>query len=195
MTTLYAIAFLLYMGISSRQSGGGLGAQYLPSWLTWLPEVLFAIPFGTALGYVLSAHFSLPVSIGCGILGTAISYLGMQAGTWTFLRWTKNTTPNLTRGGTLKLISDFIAKQFGYKLGDEGYSWIAAGVKGFIIGLPVGAVPLALLWPMGYEIGSHARGRVEKHGLDPHAFAEFFAGVGAGIAILIFLGASAYLSV
>lgn len=195
MNTMFALAFLLYMGVTSRQSGGGLGAQYLPKWLSWLPEVLFAIPFGAALGYVLNAYVSFPVAIGFGILGAIVSYLGMQAATWTFLRWTKNPNPNLTRGGTLKPISDFIAKVFGYKLGDEGYSWIAAGVKGFIIGFPVGAVPLTVLWPLGYEIGSHARGRVEKYGLDPHAFAEFFAGVGAGIAILIFLGASAYLPV
>lgn len=36
------------MAVTDRQAGGGLGAQHLPRWLTWLPELFFAAGFGLA---------------------------------------------------------------------------------------------------------------------------------------------------
>lgn len=39
--------FILIMGVLSRQAGGDLGARHLDRFkITWLPEALFAIPFG-----------------------------------------------------------------------------------------------------------------------------------------------------
>lgn len=179
------LLFILTMGVLSRLSGNGFGAKW---GVSWLPELVFSLPFGIALGWSLSTiGGDFLASLILTSLGTAIAYGGMQAATWTFLRWESHDDPTLDRSSTLKPIVDWLAGLRGFKLGDEGYAWVAAAVKGFIIGLPVGAIPLMILWPLGYEIGSHAKGRVERFGLDPHAVSEFMAGIGAGVAITIFV--------
>lgn len=172
------IIFVIVMGVLGRLAGNGFGAKF---GMKWLPEILFTIPFGVALGWAVGNPFlSIPAAF--------VSYLGMESSTWYFLRWKKHSDPNLTRGGTVKPIVDFFAKLCGYKIGDEGYAWIGAAVKGFIIGLPVGGVFTAILWPIGYEIGSHAKGRVEKFGIkDSHAVSEFMSAAGGGLSIIIFL--------
>ena len=182
---MFWFLFIIGMGVLSRLSGNGFGAKW---GVSWLPELLFSLPFGVATGWALSTIGG--DFLACLIVtsvSTAISYAGMQAATWTFLRWESHDGPNTERSSTLKPIVDWLASRWGYKLGDEGYSWVAAAVKGFIIGFPVGAIPLMMLWPLGYEIGSHAKGRVERFGLDPHAISEFMAGVGAGVAITLFV--------
>jgi hypothetical protein len=183
---MFSIITIAYMGFMGRLSGSGFGAKWNVS---WLPEALFSIPFGVALGYGIFTLFddSLRAAYIVGLLAAVWSYAFMQSATWMFLRWEKHDDPNTERTSTLKPVIDWIAGHFGYKLGDEGYAWIAASVKGFLIGLPVGGIPLAILWPLGYEIGSHAKGRVEKYGLDPHIFSEVLSSMGAGIAIILFV--------
>lgn len=180
------LLLILTMGFLSRLAGGGFFAPLLNKLgVNWLPELLFALPFGLAFGSMFTGYVP---SIVATAFAWAWSYVFMQSATWSFLDWTGEEGKDYgDRSFTLKPIVDFIAKKFGFKLGDEGYSWISAGVKGFLIGLPVGGFSLAILWPLGYEIGSHFKGRVEKYGLDPHAFSEFFAGMGAGVAICLFL--------
>ena len=182
---MFWILFFVLMGVLGRLSGNGFGQRW---GVSWMPELIHSLPYGLALGWAvhtLTGEFW--ASHGLTAVGTAISYAGMQSATWYFLKWVKDKTPNLERGGTMKPIIDFIAGRFDYKLGDEGYSWIAAGVKGFIIGLPVGGVLTALLWPLGYEIGSHARGRVERFGLDPHAVSEFMSAALGGVSVFAFV--------
>jgi len=181
---MYYLSILVYMGLMSRLSGSGFGSKWNVS---FVPEILFALPFGLAAGYAASLVFNFWAVLVVFIGSWLWSYLFMQSATWMFLRWTEHSNPNRTRSSTLNPIINWIAARFGYKLGDEGYSWVAAGLKGFLIGLPVGGLPLAILWPLGYEIGSHARGRVEKLGIDPHTVSEIAAGVGAGISIVLFL--------
>lgn len=179
------IALLIpYMAITSRLAGSGFGQKWGAA---WLPEALFTYPFGFALGYALAPHIGPNYATLAGVIGWLWSFGFMQSATWMFLRWESHDNPNTKRGGTLKGLTDHIAKVFGYKLGDEGYAWVAAGVKGFLIGLPVGGVALAILWPLGYEIGSHATGRTEKYGIDPHAVSEVAAGVGAALSVALFL--------
>lgn len=173
---------ILYQAVMSRLSGSGFGSKW---GVSWLPEGLFAIPFGVSLSVSLPESWGIFAAL-VGGAATAWSYIFMQSGTWMFLQWTAHE-PNRMRKSTLKPVVDWIAARFGFEIGDEGYSWIAAGVKGFLIGLPVGGIPLAILWPLGYEIGSHAKGRVEKYGIDPHAIKEICAGIGAGISIVLFL--------
>lgn len=163
-----------YMALMSRLSGSGFGARW---GVAWLPELLFALPFGVALTWALGPLIGA-WSFLVGVIAWAWSYGFMQSGTWMFLKWTRHE-PNLNRSATLKPLTDWVAGRFGYKLGDEGYSWIAAGIKGLLIGLPVGGLPLAVLWPLGYEIGSHFKNDAIK---------EIAAGTGAGISILIFWG-------
>lgn len=184
MPMLFA-ALIIYCATTSRLSGSGFGKQW---GVSWLPEALFALPFGISFGYgVYAVTDGLQSAYVMGIIGAIWSYVMMQTGTWYFLRWESHDDPNTERGGKIKPIIDFLAGKLGYKLGDEGYAWIAAGVKGFLIGLPVGGIPLAILWPLGYEIGSHAKGRLEKYGIDPHAISEILAGVGAGMVITLFV--------
>lgn len=175
---------LIYQGLMSRLSGSGFGNKW---GVAWLPEALFAYPFGCALGYALVPHIGTNYATIAGVFGWLWSFGFMQSATWMFLRWESHDNPNTKRGGTLKVATDRIAHLFGYKLGDEGYAWIAAGLKGFLIGLPVGGIALAVLWPLAYEIGSHARGRTEKYGIDPHAVSEVMAGFAAAISIILFL--------
>lgn len=177
--------FIIAMGIVSRLAGNGFGSKW---GLSWLPELVFAVPFGIAAGWACNEMggaflYSLLITAA----GTGISYAGMQSATWMFLRWESHEDPNRDRSSTMKPFIDWLAGRFGYELGDEGYSWIAAGVKGFIIGLPVGAVLNTALWPAGYEIGSHAKGRVERFRLDPHAVSEFMAGIGGGVSVWTFV--------
>lgn len=174
------LAFITIMGILGRLSGNGFGQKW---GVSWLPELVMCIPYGAALGYVLWSVNPYMGAI-CGLLGVAVSYAGMQSATWHFLRWESHDNPNTTRKASIKPVVDFVAGKLGYKLGDEGYAWIGAAVKGFIIGLPVGGVITAIGWMMGYEIGSHAKGRVS---FDPHAVSEIMSAALGSIGILVFL--------
>ena len=160
-----------YMAITARQSGGGLGAQYLPRWLTWLPELFFAAGFGWAAfqygGLVAAA------------IATAWSYIWMQTGHGTVLHWGKHPEHATgERTQTLTPVVNWLAKRLGLTIGEVGYCRLFMAVKGFLIGLPVGGLPLALLWPLGYEIGN----RLKKHEIS-----ELASGAGAGIAIILFM--------
>jgi hypothetical protein len=186
MTYAFALALLLYMGITSRQSGGGLGARYLPSWLTWLPEVFFSIPFGVVL-YLLAYPLVGQYALGIGLLSSVWSYLWMQSATAPGLHW-GNGGYNPNRSSRLKPLVDFINRYtFKADPSGEGYCWLYMGMKGFLIGLPVGGLPLAVLWPMGYWIGDELYDRGILKGEPAHALKEFLAGVGAGLAILAFV--------
>lgn len=174
---LLYILFVILMGTLGRMSGTGFGQKW---GIAWLPEALFAIPFGVAFGWAVGNPFlSIPAAF--------VSYLGMQSATWYFLRWESHDDPNTKRGGTLKPIVDWLAARCGWKLGDEGYAWVGAAVKGFIIGLPVGGVLTAILWPLGYEIGSHMKGHTERFGIEPQAVSEFLSAAFSGVSILVFI--------
>lgn len=174
------LAFIIAMGGIARLAGMGWGKK--------APEWLHSAAYGGALGCAL--YFLGFATWLCGAtaaIGTLVSYAGMQSATWMFLRWETHADPNTGRTSTLKGIIDKIAALFGYSLGQEGYAWVAAMVKGFIIGLPVGGFLTAIAWACGYEAGSHAKGRVEKYGIDPHGVSEFLSGAFGAASIVVFL--------
>lgn len=177
MNWLIALLLPLYTGITSRQSGGGYGAQHLPSWLTWLPEVFFALPFGLAPALVLYPSIGL-YAIAVGLCGTAWSYIWMQSATGPALPWGDNPAASMSRPRTLSPVVNWISDRLGFTRGDKNYcrTWMA--VKGFLIGLPVGGILLMILWPLGYEIGHRFRN---------HTISETAAGIGAGLSVLAFL--------
>jgi len=77
------LSLILFQGVVSRMSGGGLGAHHLDKFnITWLPEILFSVPFGVALGFATQL-LGIPVysSIGLGIVAMAWSYIWMQSAT------------------------------------------------------------------------------------------------------------------
>jgi hypothetical protein len=159
---------VLYMAFTSAWSGGSLWpSQYLPKWATWFPEALFALGFVYAL-YPVIGYWS--------VLAGIWSYIWMQSATAPGLHWGDGNY-NPERTSTLKPLADWIAGLFKIHPSTKQYCWIYMGLKGFLIGLPVGGIVTAFLWPLGYEIG-HRAGK--------HAVSEMLAGAGAGIAIVIF---------
>lgn len=181
--------------------------------LQQLPEILDALILAHMAVLFWSGFFDLDVikSIGIGlyhfglsigallfVLFFLISYAGIQSATWMFLRWESHDDPNTERSSTTKPLVDFIAHRFGWELGDEGYAWTAATVKGSIIFFPFGG-PIGiiggLMFACGYEIGSHLhKEKYKKYlpsWLSPHAVAEGMSFVLGGL----FAAGMVYLSV
>lgn len=209
MTYLFIIAL---MAILSAYSGGSLpGSQYLnkkgdknpdgsdkggvlPFNGTWIPELLFAVPFGV-LSYkiLIACGVWLPASILGGVAITARCYLWMQTGIGYVLGWgePRPITADPNRHQTLTPVVDWLAAKLGITktIGDAqnsptiNYCRLFMAVKGFLIGLPAGGVVLAVLWPLGYEIGARSRGRLGD--LKSHMLTELTAGAGAGISIVV----------
>lgn len=177
-----AIAAIIYMSIMSRMAGGGLGAKYLDRVrLTWLPELLFAVPFGAALS-ILSDNF-IVASIMLSF-GAAWSYIWMQTGHGAILHWGMEPVRDPDRKQFLTPFVDWLSGRLGIVKNSTPYCRLFMAVKGFLIGLPVGGVVLAVLWPLAYEIGARLRGKVK---FDPHIVSEVLAGAGAGLAIAVFV--------
>lgn len=133
------------MAVLSAWSGGSLWpSQYLPKKVTWLPEAFFALGFVYALWPLIGWY---------ALIAFPISYAGMQAATAPGLHWGKGGY-NPNRTSTIKPIVDWINKHtFKLDPSTREYCWLYMGFKGFLIGLPVGGIPTAILWPLGYEIG------------------------------------------
>lgn len=207
MNTLTIFCIILGMGVLARMAGGGIGARHLDKVkLTWLPELLFAAPFGYCA--YLTALDMIPNSAGAfwvGIMGAAWSYLWMQTGHGTAFHMGRR--PHIAQGArkqTLSAIVDPICEGFykriyykkmtwtndgkwitlrwkgmGWKLGEWQYCWLFMGLKGVLIGLP--AFPfgliLGVLWPAAY-----AYGHQKRIGTD-----EFLTGVYAGLVVVLVL--------
>lgn len=166
------ILIIAYMAFFSRMAGGGFGAKYLDRFkLTWLPELFFAAGFGLA-AYQYSGWI--------GVVPTmAWSYLWMQTGHGTVLHWGKEPWKATgERKQFLTPVVNWLAGRLGFEIGGVNYCRLFMAVKGFLIGLPVGGMPLAVLWPLGYEIGQRFKS---------HAVKELVSGAGAGLAICIFI--------
>lgn len=158
------------------------------SWKQQIPEASDAIMMGfmamegyRSLGFNPAFYWQALVFI----VSTSIIYAGIQSATWLFLQWEGHNNHDTDRGSSTKPVVDWLAHKFGWKLGDEGYSWVAATVKGTIITLPMGGIG-GIFFALGYEIGSHAEGRVNKW-FNPHIISEGLSFVGVGIYALIFL--------
>lgn len=183
MTWFLALVTILYQSVMLRLAGSGFGQRWKAS---QAPELFYALPIAAANAYAWHAFgFEWYVVVTAFVVSTAIAYAGVQSATWYFLRWESHSDPNTARTSTLKPIVDFIAARFGWQLGDEGYAWLAAGLKGFIIGLPIGGIPLAVLFPLGHEIGTHAAGRITD--IETNTVRDLVTGAMTGIAIVIFV--------
>lgn len=185
--------YLLYCLVTAflaRASGGGFGAQKLnkkgavddatgkdeggimPIDISFMPEVFFGFSFGFA-HYLAFDSFLL-----YGLV-SAWSYIWMETGHGTVLQW--GNDPAAAQGErrqTLTPVVEFLSDRLGFVYGDRNYCRLFMAVKGFLIGLPVGGLPLAILWPLAYET---------KLWTKNHALTEIISGVFAGISILIFL--------
>lgn len=160
---------IAFMSITSRQSGGGLGAKYLPHAITWLPELFFSLGIAGAVYIVLG-----PI---IGLFSGVWSYLWMQAATANGLHWGRGEY-RPERDAAFSPVVNWISDRIGIDRSSVNYCRLYMGVKGFLIGLPLGGIPLAILWPLGYDIGAR---------FNNHAISEMAAGAGAGISILLYL--------
>lgn len=147
------IVFLFFaailLPILSRMSGGGMGAAKLKDALRWdgAPELLF----GAMIGLFAFLVYGLPWF--WGLLISAWSYACMETSHGTILQWGDN--PDEARGERqhrLTPLVDLLARKFDFEKGGKNYCRLFMSVKGFLIGLPLGGLPLAVLWPLCYEV-------------------------------------------
>lgn len=167
--------------ILAAWSGGSMWpSQYIPKWLTWLPEALFAAVVGFVYLVMLSGWWML-----LAIPATAWTYLWMQTGHANALNHGDNADPD--RENTLTPLVDWLADKFGIEQFSREYSALFFAVKGFLIGLPLGGLPLAILWPLSYDIGV----MMEKKGIlkheKAHMTSELLSGAGLGLLAALFL--------
>ena len=196
--------FILWFAYWSAESGASLPWsskwQDIKDWYSEVPEAIIALSVAglaawgwqkitgivmhiviNPYGWVLDVTWIL-MFLGF-IISAAIAYAGKQSATWAYLTWTSHTPRSPNRQSTLRPFNDFIGKLFGYRLGDEGYSWIWAATKGFIMTLPLGGTGL-LFHPLGHEAGSHAEDRLPG---DPNMWKELAGGgIGIGAAAGVF---------
>lgn len=193
------IGIIAYMALMSRLSGmrWPLLDRYQ---ITWLPELFFAFGLGAAPAYLTHGAVMAwlePYAAGwlvslCAWLAAifvfnravAWAYIWMQTGHGAILHWGMEPVRDPDRKQFLTPFVDWLSARLGIVKNSTPYCRLFMAVKGFLIGLPVGGVVLAVLWPLAYEIGARLRGKVR---FDPHALAEVLAGAGAGLAIVIFM--------
>lgn len=198
-TALFLIIKFILGGESGASFSWSAKWQDKKPWFSEIPEALDALILAhmavlgwsyffdmSAIHSVGISHYHVGLSLGAWLFPVffAISYAGIQSATWMFLRWESHDDPNTTRSSTTKPAVDWLAEKIGgWRIGDEGYAWVAATVKGTIICLPMGgpfAVIGGLLFALGYEIGSHAYGRTDKW-FNPHIVSEGMSFVGLGV--------------
>jgi len=193
---LFSVIWFAYW---SAESGASLPWsskwQGLTSWTHKLPEWIIALSVGTVAVWGWGTMFDVSplIVIGLWLIFSGIALAGKESATWAYLRWTGHTedkdgdgviTDADGRDSTLFGFNNWIAKLFGYRLGDEGYSWMWAMTKGFIMTLPVGGITGAIFHPIGHEIGSHAKGRLSG---DSNMWKELTGGgIGIGVPVIIF---------
>lgn len=162
------LSFIIFMACIARMAGGGLWAERLPH---PVPEIIFGLCFGVA-NYLAfeNVWLALAVWVWC--------YAWMETGHGTVLSWGLNPDDATgARRQTLTPVVEFICRKLGVPFGSVNYCRIFMAVKGFLIGLPVGGIVLAVLWPLAYETGERLR---------KHEVSEFTSGAFAAMAILLF---------
>jgi len=141
--------------------------------------MLFALPFA----YV---SYSIHNSYLMAIILYVICWRAYEAGHGTFYGMNgyhdHNSETGKPRIQTLEKIFRPLYVWLGGDIMHPVYSWYMMGLKGFLIGLPLGwyALALAVLWPSAYWLGR----RYEKSG----AVAEYLSGMAAGTVILMAIG-------
>lgn len=167
------------MAVTYRMAGGGLWAHKIPKAFTWIPELMFCLPIAVVFSAMLP--FSFGWFLLCFFIIWIWSYLWVQSGHKDALGW--DEAPAALRNNTLTPAVIWLGEKFKIKRGTESYAWLFTAIKGFLC-CGVGVVS----FPLGYEIGSHARGRVERWGIDPHAISEITVGALTGLFIGLIVG-------
>lgn len=162
------ILLIFFMSVIARMAGGGLLAEKMPK---PLPEIVF----GTCFGIFNFIEYKNAL---IAVLVSAWCYGWMETGHGTVLQWGRD--PSQATSGRVQRLTpfvNFIANGLGYEIGSIQYCRLFMAVKGFLIGIPVGGLPLAILWPLSYEIG---------YRFNKNEIAEYLTGLFSGATILVF---------
>lgn len=204
-TTAFLFAlFVIWQGAVSRAAGGGLYASRVPS---PVPEILFGIPFGYACALLHPAGITLPaidlwlftapaIHISPAIIGvtTAIwSYLAMEQGHGNAMHDGVAQFDFADRRQGLDVIVRPLCaalhiltfKRVDFSPRSMWYCRVFMGIKGALIAAPLGpwSAMLAVLWPMAYAVCFQNQIAIIPQQRNS-AFAEWFAGMFAGMTIL-----------
>lgn len=150
-----------------------------------VPEIVLALTIAgvSAWGNFHIFDTGVLATISVFIVSAIIAYAGKQSATRAYLQWeTHNDSSD--RKSTLRFLYRILAKPFGWVSGDEGYAWIVAFVKGFIITAGMGGLLGGLLYMLGHELGSHAKGRLAG---DPNMWKELISGFGLDITVVLYV--------
>jgi hypothetical protein len=166
------LIFLGLMATLARQAGGGAGASWLVyhvgtrfgafwgSFASRLPEIVWALVF-TIVSVNLFELSPWPSALPIAI----IAYLAMETGHGNayHMGFAETTFPD--RWQTLDYVVRPIMRGITWVAAYAGlilslrprspiYCWLFMGLKGLLIGLPLGiyGLPLAILWPLAYYI-------------------------------------------
>lgn len=190
---------IVWLGYWSAESGASLPWsskwQNQVDWFSEIPEIITAFTISAIgiYGWYDIFNLSLFWVIPMWLVFFIIAYAGKQSATWGFLNWTghkkdKNNDGIIDdrdgRNSTLRDWNNWVSSLFNWKLGDEGYSWVWAATKGFIITIPVGGITGLIFFPLGHELGSHADGRLFG---DPNMWKELISGAALGLGCVVFL--------
>lgn len=184
-----SLLLILWMAYWSAESGASLPWSHKwqdkVDWFSEVPEAIFSLTVAGAatLGWVMILGLTPWWASALFLVSVIITYVGKQSATFAYLTWNTHVNRNPDRQSTLKPVNDFISGLFGWKLGDEGYSWVWASVKGLIMTLPLAGTG-AISFPLGHEIGSHARDRLPG---DPNMWKELSSGGAIGLSVALFL--------
>ena len=165
---MFLCSFLLlyvWFAFWSAEAGASWpwSAKWQNGWKKAIPESVIALTFAV-FGSLIAARLGVPdwsLYILFPVFAI-ISYAGKQSATWAYLNWEGYNKNDGGRNSTLRKWNDWLGDKLGYKLGDEGYSWVWAFTKGLITTLPVGGLG-CIFQPIGREIFSQARGRLPGH--------------------------------
>lgn len=168
---ILSFLLILWMATTARAAGGGVFADKVWS---RLPEILFALPISLAA-------WAISDSIWFGSFALAWSYFAMEIGHGNayHMGFLEKDYPD--RWQTLDYLVRPITKLLKLAPRSAGYCWVFMGLKGLLIGLPLGmpALILALLWPLAYYLSFKFTRSSEV--------AEWVSGIFAGLVIILAL--------
>lgn len=159
------------MAFLARASGGGLFADRVWS---RLPELLFSLPFGYA-AYATTGRWWM------GMIGWLWSFVAMELGHGTVYGMSGYRSGVAGRIQTIERLVRPIYTRLGGSIYHPLYSWLCMGLKGLLIGLPLGifAPLIAVLWPAAYWVGHRVENQPEV--------AEWLSGMFAGLVVFLAL--------
>lgn len=128
----------------SRLAGGGYFASKIPS---TAPEIVFGLAIGAVSYFLWESWWIAAVT-------SAWSYMAMEAGHGNAYHMGTEQYLYPPRRQRLDAIILPLCKLFKFENRSPGYCWLFMGLKGLLIGLPLGlyGLPLAILWPLAYYL-------------------------------------------